>query len=155
MQTISSAWAFCMEICIKFTPKRTTKSVILSAAHMTLWRESNVRYRAIISGRSREIAWTMRICGNFPAPSSLRCVGKAGETERQFSALLAHFLEASAIGHIAFLVREPADPPEKIVGCIGLAKVLEMMRAQEIYENIVYLIRADDKENDDGKFGHV
>ena len=80
---------------------------------------------------------------------------KSGETERQFSALLAQFLETSAIGHIAFLVREPADPPEKIVGCIGLAKFLEMMRAQEIYENIVYLIRADGKENDDGRFGHV
>ena len=36
MQTISSAWARCMETCIGFTPKRTTKSVILSAAHMTL-----------------------------------------------------------------------------------------------------------------------
>ena len=91
----------------------------------------------------------------FPSAFLSAVRWKSGEMEGQFSALLAQLLEASAIGHIAFLVREPADPPEKIVGCIGLAKFLEMMRAQEIYENIVYLIRADGKENDDGRFGHV
>lgn len=91
----------------------------------------------------------------FPSAFLSAVRWKNGEMEGQFSALLAQLLEASAIGHIAFLVREPADPPEKIVGCIGLAKFLEMMRAQEIYENIVYLIRADGKENDDGRFGHV
>lgn len=91
----------------------------------------------------------------FPSAFFSAVRWKNGEMEGQFSALLAQLLEASAIGHIAFLVRELADPPEKIVGCTGLAKFLEMMRAQEIYENIVYLIRADDKENDDGKFGHV
>lgn len=91
----------------------------------------------------------------FPSAFLSAVRWKNGEMEGQFSALLAQLLEASAIGHIAFLVREPADPPEKIVGCIGLAKFLEMMRAQEIYENIVYLIRADGKENDDGRFGYV
>ena len=82
---------------------------------------------------------------HFPHYSSVRFVNK--NMENKFIQLLKDILESSNVKTCVLLISEQVDRPEKIVGPITLNKFIEMVKNNQIYEHIEYIISLKN-END-------
>lgn len=82
---------------------------------------------------------------HLPHYSIVKFVRK--DMENRFIQLLKDMLESSNIKTCVLLISEQVDRPEKIVGPITLNKFIEMVKNNQIYDNIEYIICQKD-END-------
>lgn len=61
--------------------------------------------------------------------------------------LLTDMLMASEIKTVIVLFRESLDSPEKIVGNISIDKFASLLRNNQIYENVVYIVKKYDSHD--------
>ena len=81
----------------------------------------------------------------FPQYSIVKFVRE--DIENRFIQLLKDMLESSNIKTCVLLISVPVARPEKIVGPITLNKFIEMVKNNQIYDNIEYIICQKDKND--------
>ncbi len=60
--------------------------------------------------------------------------------KNKFKKLLIEFLECSEVEACVFLVRQPIENPEKIIGPINVQKFFDLLDENKIYMNFPYII---------------